>query len=118
MFNGEKVRLLLDSGSRKTLIKRYHVRNNLFHGKPLVFDGVGGLNPSSEMAIFQVVSHEGQSYEFTAYVLERLPGNLDMVIGADQLYKIMKPSALSHDKKCYFDTVFGLRKFGGTTDEK
>ena len=117
-YNGADVQILLDTGSRRTLIKRSHVRHNLFHGQPMVFDGVGGLNSSREMALFQVVSKQGKIFEFIAYVLERLPGDLDMLIGSDQLYKVMKPESLSADKRCYFDTEFGQLKFGGTNKEE
>src|SRR5699024_8080769 len=117
-YNGDQVRILLDTGSRRTLIKRKHVCNNLFRGQPMIFDGVGGVNPSSEMALFQVVSNQGKAIEFTAYVLDRLPGDLDMIIGSDQLYKVFKPQALSEDKRCFFNTEFGMIKFGGIDSEE
>ena len=41
-----------------------------------------------------------------------------MLIGSDQLYKVMKPESLSSDKRCYFDTEFGQLKFGGTNKEE
>ena len=117
-YNGDQVRILLDTGSRRTLIKRKHVCNNLFRGQPMIFDGVGGVNPSSEMALFQVVSNQGKAIEFTAYVLDRLPGDLDMIIGSDQLYKVFKPQALGEDKRCFFNTEFGVIKYGGIDSEE
>ena len=84
----------------------------------MIFDGVGGVNPSSEMALFQVVSNQGKAIEFTAYVLDRLPGDLDMIIGSDQLYKVFKPQALGEDKRCFFNTEFGVIKYGGMSVEQ
>src|SRR5699024_10676739 len=73
-------------------------------GSPKKFFGVGGKCHSNEMVMFQILCENAELIEITAYVVNSLPGGIDILIGNDQLHKVSPDEALTKDKQLVLPT--------------
>ena len=112
IMNGRRIKILLDTGSDRTLVRRCLLNSQeVIQGETIIIDGVGGLEPTNEVAKFYIASEGVVPIGFYGYVMNRLPGDVDIVIGKDDIPLLLKPEALI-ENKAYFDTVFGRVKYG------
>ena len=104
-FNGNPIKMLLDGGGDQTMIIRNLIRPDaIVRGSPKNFFGVGGKCHSNEMVMFQILCENAELIEITAYVVNSLPGGIDILIGNDQLHKVSPDEALTKDKQLVLPT--------------
>ena len=119
-FNGKRVKMLLDGGGDQTMILRALIHPDaIVRGQPKNFFGVGGKCHSYEMVRFQVLCENKELIEITAYVVENLPGGIDILLGNDQLHKVSPDEELTENKQLRLPTkICGDVYYSGTIKDQ
>ncbi len=104
--NGSPTSILLDTGSRRTVISRSLTQpQNVFKIKKILFNGFEEAFKIDEMVKILLIHEKSSPIEISAYVVDNLPA-VQILLGQIDIPKIMKFEALDNGN-AYLDTIYG-----------